>query len=125
MDHNVVGWFEIPVTNMDRASAFYNKVFDIELQVQKFGDELMGWFPYAEEKSGAAGSLIQSKSYIPSDTKGVLVYFSSKDIKTELDRVEAAGGRIAQTKTQISPEIGYMAMFIDSEGNRIALHSRN
>ena len=120
----MVGWFEIPVTNMERAKAFYNAVFNIEVQEMDFGGTLMGWFPFAEGKSGASGSLIQNAAYQPSESKGVLVYFSSVDVSNELERVEGAGGKIVQTKTQISPDIGYMATFIDSERNRMALHSR-
>ncbi|WP_431121697.1 VOC family protein [Flagellimonas flava] len=125
MEQNIVGWFEIPVTNMDRAKAFYDQVFQIDIQVQDFGGTLMGWFPWAEGKPGANGSLIQHESYKPSSTDGVLIYFSSADVQQELDRVEAAGGKIQRGKTQISPEVGYMGVFVDSEGNRVALHSRN
>lgn len=124
MNHNLVGWFEIPVTNMERAKSFYNTVFNIEIQVHDFGGTLMGWFPYAEGKSGAAGSLILNPAYAPSENKGVLIYFSSTDTETELGRIEEAGGKVIQDKTQISPDVGYMALFIDSEGNRIALHSK-
>ena len=124
MDHNMVGWFEVPVTNMERAKAFYDTVFNIDIQVQDFGGVLMGWFPYADDKPGASGSLIKHEAYQASDSKGVLVYFSSADVDNELGRVEAAGGKVIQPKTQISPEVGYMGIFIDSEGNRMALHSR-
>lgn len=124
MKHNMVGWFEIPVTNIERAKTFYDTVFGIEINIQDFGGTLMGWFPFAEGKLGASGSLIQNDAYTPSENKGVLIYFSSEDINTEINRVEAAGGKIVKAKTQISPDIGYMALFIDSEGNRIALHSR-
>ena len=120
----MVGWFEIPVTNMDRAEAFYNTVFKIEVQVQDFGGTLMAWFPFDEGKPGASGSLIQNPAYEPSDKKGALIYFNSEDVNNELNRVEDAGGKVVQSKTQISPDIGYMAIFTDSEGNRIALHSR-
>lgn len=124
MNHNMVGWFEIPVTNIERAKTFYDTVFGIRIQIQDFGGTLMGWFPFAEEKLGASGSLIQNDAYIPSETKGVLIYFSSEDVNNEISRVEDAGGKIVQPKTQISPDIGFMALFIDCEGNRIALHSR-
>lgn len=124
MENNLVGWFEIPVTDMDRAKAFYDKVFNINIQVQDFGGTLMGWFPFAEDKSGAPGSLVKNNAYEPSNTQGVLIYFSSEDVTNELNKVEIAGGKLVQPKTQISPDIGYMALFIDSEGNRIALHSR-
>ncbi|WP_243396961.1 VOC family protein [Flagellimonas pacifica] len=120
----MVSWFEIPVSDMNRAKAFYDTVFQIEIQVQNFEGTLMGWFPWAEGKPGANGSLIQHESYKPSGTEGVLIYFASSDVQNEMDRVEAAGGKILKPKTQISPEVGYMGLFLDSEGNRIALHSR-
>lgn len=125
MNNNMVGWFEIPVTNMDRAKLFYDTVFNIEVQIQDFGGTLMAWFPFTEGGEGASGSLIKNEAYAPSENKGVLVYFSSDDVNNELDKVEEAGGKIVKQKTQISPDIGYMAIFIDSEGNRIALHSRS
>lgn len=125
MQNNIVGWFEVPVTDMDRAKKFYEVVFNISINVQDFNGLLMGWFPWVEGKSGAAGSLVLHQEwYKPSSTYGVLVYFSSDDVNTELARIEPAGGKIIQPKTLISEDIGYMAIFIDSEGNRIALHSR-
>ena len=124
MEHNMVSWFEIPVNDMDRAKNFYNTVFNINISVQDFGGVQMGWFPYAEGKSGAAGSLIKNEAYQPSDSKGVLIYFSTIDIDSELNKVEAAGGKVIQPKTQISPDVGYMALFMDTEGNRMALHSK-
>lgn len=123
MKTNPVAWFEIPVTDMARAKAFYDKVFDVEIQVTDFGGVMMGFFPTAGEMaSGATGSLVQQESYIPSH-EGTLVYFASEDLQVEIDRIEAAGGKIMQPKTQISPEHGYMGVFEDSEGNRVALHS--
>ena len=120
----MVGWFEIPVTDMDRAKTFYNKVFNVDIQLEDFGGVLMGWFPFVDGKKGASGSLVQNRAYIPDEKKGVLIYFSSVDVNDELSRVQAAGGKIIQPKTMISKDIGYMGLFIDSEGNRIALHSR-
>ncbi|NND26214.1 MAG: VOC family protein [Flavobacteriaceae bacterium] len=125
MEHNMVGWFEVPSIDINRAKTFYDKVFDINIQIQDFGGVLMGWFPFAEGKSGASGSLVQHESYEPSEKKGVLVYFSSEDLSIELGRVEAAGGKVIQSKKQISPDVGFMGLFIDSEGNRMALHSRS
>jgi len=123
MKHNMVGWFEIPVNDMDRAKAFYEAVFKVDIQIVDFGGMLMGWFPYEEGKEGAAGTLIKQDKYIPSQ-EGTLVYFICEDVQNELDRIEAAGGKLYQPKTQISPEHGFMAAFIDTEGNRVALHSR-
>ena len=121
----MVGWFEIPVEDMKRAKTFYDAVFQVEIKLQDFGGTKMGWFPADYGKPGAAGSLIQNKDwYKPSKRDGVLIYFNSLDVQNELDRIEPNGGKIVQSKTQISPEIGFMAVFMDSEGNRIALHSR-
>jgi predicted enzyme related to lactoylglutathione lyase len=122
MKHNMVGWFEIPVDDMNRAKAFYETVFKVDIQVVDFGGILMGWFPDRGQVTGAQGTLIKQESYIPSQ-EGTLVYFISDNVQNELDRVEAAGGKIYQPKTQISPEHGYMAVFLDTEGNRVALHS--
>jgi hypothetical protein len=124
MEHNMVSWFEIPVTDMDRAVKFYNSVFNVEIQVQDFGGMLMGWFPFAEDKPGASGALVQNEAYVPSKTKGSLVYFSSTNVNNELGKIEEIGGKVIMPKTQISEEIGYMALFIDSEGNRVALYSK-
>ena len=119
---NSISWFEIPVTNMDRAKAFYETVFDVEIKIQDFGGVLMGWFPQPDKVGVASGSLIQHESYVPS-AEGVLLYFSSDDVNVPLLKVNNAGGKIFQEKTQISTEYGYMAVFLDTEGNRIALHS--
>ncbi|WP_296386663.1 VOC family protein [Winogradskyella sp.] len=118
----MVGWFEIAVDDMDRAKKFYETVFQIKIKVQDFGGTLMGWFPDNDGVYGATGSLVKQESYIPSE-KGTLVYFMSNDVQVELDRVEAAGGKIYQEKTKISDDHGCMGVFIDSEGNRVALHS--
>jgi hypothetical protein len=123
MKHNVVGWFEIPVSKIERAKKFYETVFDFEINVMDFGGTLMGWFPSAGEAYGATGSLIQDKNYTPS-TDGTLVYFACENLALELSRITSAGGTVLQKKTQISPEHGYMAVFNDTEGNRVALHSK-
>lgn len=125
MEHNMIGWFEITVIDMDRAKKFYKEVFDIEIQIQDFQGTLMGWFPFSESKPGAAGSSIKSKAYSPSEDKGALIYFSATDISTQLKKVLELGGKVLQAKSLISEDIGYMGLFVDSEGNRIALHSRH
>jgi len=119
-----VGWFEIPVSDMDRAIIFYNEVFNIVINKQDFGGTEMGWFPFGETSKGAPGTLIKSDENYTSSTDGVLVYFSSIDVNNELARIEKAGGEILQAKTQISEDHGYMALFLDTEGNRVALHSQ-
>lgn len=128
MDVNMISWFELPVNDMDRAKKFYETVFNVKISIQDFGGVLMGWFPPAEDNAapGISGSLVKNESYIPSATHGALVYFNSQsgDISNELERVEAAGGKILQDKTLISEEIGYMALFLDSEGNRVAMYNK-
>jgi uncharacterized protein len=124
MKNVTVGWFEIPVSDMDRAIAFYQKVFGITLERHQMGTLDMAWFPWDENESGAGGSLISHPDHYFPSKEGILIYFNSENINNELSKVNNAGGEIAQTKTQISPEVGYMAVFIDSEGNRIALHSK-
>jgi len=124
MEHNAVGWFEIPVSDMERAKKFYDAVFDIEISINEFGGFKMGWFPSDPKKSGATGSLVQHDMYKASLTDGVLIYFSCKDLANELGRVEEAGGEIMQPKTEIGGGHGFMALMKDSEGNRIALHSQ-
>lgn len=124
--HNVVGWFEIPVANMDRAMKFYETVFGFKLDRQQMGSAEMAWFPFNETAMGSPGALIhQPDHYTPSD-QGTLVYFTafSGDLSNELELVEEAGGKVQAPKTEISPEIGFMGIFIDTEGNRVALHSR-
>lgn len=123
MKTNPVAWFEVPVSNMERAKAFYEKVFDIEIQIVDLGGPVMGWFPHVGGAPGAMGSLMQYDSYVPSH-EGTLVYFSCEDVDNELSRIEDAGGKIILQKKQISPEHGYMGVFEDSEGNRVALHSQ-
>ena len=123
MGYNMVGWFEIPVTDMARAKEFYETVFDTSIAIHDLGGFIMGWFPNVPDKSGATGSLVQHEMYAPSDTAGPLIYFSCKDVAEQLGRVEAAGGEIMQRKTEIGGGHGFMALMRDTEGNRIALHS--
>ncbi|NKI27277.1 VOC family protein [Arenibacter sp. 6A1] len=124
MNANMVGWFEIPVTNMERAKKFYDTVFSISIAIHQLEEVKMGWFPAAAEKPGGMGSLVQHSLYRPSDTMGPLLYFSCKDLALALSRVEIAGGSILQSKKEIGGGHGFMALFKDSEGNRIALHSQ-
>jgi len=127
MKSNMVGWFEIPVKDIDRAVAFYNEVFQINIAIHDLGELVMGWFPFAEdsEAKGASGSLVYHKDFYKPSKEGTLIYFTSRtgDIKDELSRIEKAGGKILKPKTKISKDHGFMALFLDTEGNRVALHS--
>jgi len=124
--HNVVGWFEIPVTDLNRAKKFYETVFGFSLTLEKMGPLDMAWFPGVRDGMGSGGSLVFHPDQFTPSTAGTLVYFTafSGDVSIELSRVEAAGGKVLQPRTLITEEVGYMGLFLDSEGNRIALHSR-
>ena len=120
---NPVAWFEIPVANIERAQKFYEDVFQITMTAMDLGGPKMAWFPNnGPDTYGATGGLMQYDSYVPSH-EGTLIYLSCQDLKDELRRVEAAGGKVLQEKTQISPEHGFMGLMEDTEGNRVALHS--
>jgi predicted enzyme related to lactoylglutathione lyase len=125
LKHNMIGWFEIPVENMDRAIKFYENVFEIKLQREKMGPLDMAWFPWVENSIGAGGSLVYDPENYKPSSDGVLIYFTTAtgDIDEDLKRVEANGGQAILPKTLISEEIGYMGIFIDSEGNKLALHA--
>ena len=125
MEHNMVGWVEIPVTDMDRAKIFYETVFEIAISVHDLGGLIMGWFPYEEGVKGISGSLVKHEMYQPSDQAGALIYFSCKDVAKEAARVAGAGGEVLRAKTAIGGGHGYMALIKDSEGNRIGLHSQS
>jgi uncharacterized protein len=127
MKYNAIAWFEIPVTDMERAIKFYTTVFGFKLQRAPMGELDMAFFPWEQDATGASGALIFHKEwYKPSATDGVLVYFAppSGDLANELSKVEAAGGKVVQPKTLIREDVGYMAVFLDTEGNRVAMYSK-
>lgn len=126
MKNNIVGWFEIPVSDMERAIKFYETVIGVKLDRNQMGPLDMAWFPWVDGGYGSGGALVYHEEYYKPSTDGVVVYLSalSGDLANELAKVEAAGGKVLQEKTKISDEHGFMALFLDSEGNRLALHSR-
>ncbi|HYD22385.1 MAG TPA: VOC family protein [Flavipsychrobacter sp.] len=120
---NSINWFEIPVTDFERAKEFYGKLFDAEIQVMPHPEYKYGMLP-GDMQNGVSGGIVQGPGFEPSD-KGPLIYLNGgDDLSGPLSRVEAAGGKIILPKTSIGPN-GFMAHFIDSEGNKMALHSMN
>lgn len=118
---SVINWFEIPVTDMDRAVKFYSTILDKPVEKAQFGPMPYAFLPMVPGEVG--GALSQSEDHVPS-THGVLIYLSGgDDLSGVLSRVEAAGGSILAPKTAIGGEMGYYALFLDSEGNRIGVHS--
>ncbi|MEP1489296.1 MAG: VOC family protein [Algibacter sp.] len=121
---NAINWFEIPVTNYERAKGFYNNILNIEITDHHMPEQKMkyGMFPYDKDNNGVGGGLIESEGQKPT-TDGPTIYLNGgEDLSVGLAKVEASGGKIIMPKTSIG-ENGFMAQFTDTEGNRIALHS--
>ena len=118
---NVINWFEIPVSNFERAIKFYSTVLSGEIHRQEVMDTKMGFLPTGNE--GVGGAICAGKEYKPS-SEGVFIYLNGgEDLSDPLSKVEQAGGKVLLPKTKISDEIGYMAHFQDTEGNKLAFHS--
>ncbi len=125
--NNIVGWIEIPVIDMERAIRFYETVLGIKLDRNQLDGLDMAWFPFEESGLGCSGSLVYNPEFYKPSAEGTLIYITprSGDLAIELSRVEAAGGKVLIPKKLIAEAIGNMGLFLDSEGNRIALHTRN
>ena len=120
---HAISWFEIPVIDINRAQKFYESIFDIQMTIMDLPEFEMRIFPI-ENPMNVGGTLAKSEGFHKPSENGTLVYLNANpDVQIVLDRIEAAGGKIIVPKTQISPEYGYMGVFIDTEGNRVALHS--
>lgn len=119
---NLVSWFEIPAYNHYRSVAFFNYIFGIEITSVELNGFAMGFFPV---ENGVGGAIVTGNGCVPSET-GPLVYLNGgEDLNIVLSKVNEAGGRVIMEKTFLSESAGYFALFIDSEGNRLALHSRH
>ena len=115
--------FEIPTTDFSRAVNFYQSILDIEITKIEMQGTQMGLFP--SDGQTASGVLIKGEGYNPS-SDGVIIYLNGgDDLQFILNKVEANGGEIIVPKTLIDEENGHFAMFLDTEGNRIGLHSLN
>lgn len=123
--NNAISWFEIPASDLNRATKFYEKIFDVSLAAMDMPNIKMRMFPLDDMMTQVGGAVVDSGGFHkPSSTDGPLIYLNGNpDVQKVLDKVEAAGGKIIVPKTEISPEYGYMAVIIDTEGNRIGLHS--
>ncbi len=123
---NVINWFEIPATDFDRAKKFYADLFAVEDLFTMENDGIqMGFFPMDDQSGGSVGGAVcQGQWYQPSAEAGALLYLNANpNLDTMLGRVETAGGSVMMGKTSIG-EHGFMALFVDSEGNRVGLHSK-
>lgn len=118
---NPINWFEIAATDIERAKNFYANVFKLEMQYMEMGPNKMYMFAGDPKNAGALGSIFQSESAKPS-ADGTIIYFTTENIQDELDRVEANGGQVIYPKNSIG-DFGFIAHIIDTEGNRVGLHS--
>ena len=118
---NSINWFSIPAIDFERACSFYSTILGAKVQVSTYDGEKMGVLPNFDMKQRGVGGHITHAPDSVSD-KGTMVYLNGgSDLQAILDKVESAGGKIVSKKSP-SPG-GFMATFIDSEGNKIAIHN--
>jgi predicted enzyme related to lactoylglutathione lyase len=120
---NLINWFEIPATDFSRAVTFYKNILSAEIQETEMFGTKMGFLP--SDGENVSGAIVQGEDYKPS-MEGITLYLNGgENLQVILDKVEKADGKVIVPKTQISPEMGYFGMFIDTEGNKMAVHSKN
>lgn len=121
--NSYIAIFEIPATDITRAINFYEKILDLKIEKMEFPGMEMGLLPY--ENQMVTGVIVKGDDYIPSSS-GVTVYINGgDDLQIVLNKVESNGGQIMIPKTPHADESGYFAIFMDSEGNKMGLHSPN
>jgi len=119
--NSFISIFEIPAADLDRAIQFYQGILEIPIEKIDIAEMSMGLFPFEGQQT--FGVIIQGEGYIPS-TEGVTLYLNGgEDLQIILARVEESGGKILLHKTAHADESGFFALFIDTEGNRLGLHS--
>jgi hypothetical protein len=118
---HAINWFEIPATDFARAKAFYETVLGRGIEMMTMGPSTMGFLSMSPDSVG--GAIVQGEGAVPSRT-GTLVYLNGgEDLAPMLARVEGAGGSVVVPKTDIGSGFGFFAHFIDTEGNKVGLHS--
>ncbi len=119
---NAISWFEIPVTDMDRAQAFYETVLARKLRRENFGGQTLAVFPY--EAPAIGGALQAGANASAPAGSGIRIYLDcGPGIDAVLARIEAAGGQIVAPKSALPPGMGFIAHLRDTEGNEVGLHS--
>jgi uncharacterized protein len=118
---NALNWFEIPVSNFDRAKSFYEKVLGTVIEKLEMGPVTMGML--STDQNAVGGAIVHGDGGLPS-SNGTLVYLNGgDDLAPLLARVQQAGGTVMVPKTEIGNDFGFFAHFLDSEGNKVGLHS--
>jgi predicted enzyme related to lactoylglutathione lyase len=120
---HAINWFEIPAADFDRAVAFYNTILDASLRKEVAAGVPNGILPYEQDDSHTAiGGAVISDDRINPGMSGIVPYLNcTGKLDAVLSRVPAAGGKVLMPATQTP--FGSIAMIVDSEGNRIGLHS--
>lgn len=122
---NSINWFEISVADINRAKKFYETLLSIQMPTTEQMGMQMAFFPSEDMNGKVSGSLVQGPMHKPSQDGAKIYLNANPDLSTALGNVSKAGGKVVLEKTKISDDIGYMAIFVDSEGNGVALHSKN
>lgn len=118
-----ISLFEIPATDISRAVNFYQSILDINIEIMEAPGMEIGVFPY--EDQAVTGVIMKEEGLKPS-AEGVTIYLNGGDnLQVILDKVQQNSGKIMVPKTPHADEVGYFAIFLDSEGNKIGLHSPN
>lgn len=121
--NNAVSIVEIPVIDLARAIQFYQNMLNVSIESVDMGDTQMGVIP--NDPGTVNVVLVKGADYVPT-TSGAVIYLNAgEDLQPMLDKVEKSGGEIILPKTEISPEMGFFALFVDTEGNKLGLHSSN
>lgn len=115
----VINWFEIPVAEMDRAIVFYERVMQVSLRRENMDCAELAVFPHQDPAPG--GALAKFDGITPSQ-QGAIIYLHTDDLPATLSRVAAAGGQCVFGPLELGQDIGTIALFSDSEGNRVGLH---
>ena len=119
---NALNWFELPALDLDRSKKFYEAVFQIEMHVMEMEGTKMAMFPMVPNSGKASGGIIQTEGVVPS-TEGTIVYLNANPkMDDTIARVEGAGGKLLLAKTPIGGN-GFMAYILDTEGNKVGIHS--
>ena len=120
----VIDWFEIPVSDISRAQAFYEAVLQTTLHRENFGDPNMDMAVFKEDGLRAKGALMAGNPAVMVGASGTLVYLhAGTSLDVALQRVMTAGGQVAMGQVALPDGLGFMAHMLDVDGNRVGLHS--
>jgi uncharacterized protein len=122
---SAITWFQIPANDIVRAKAFYEAICGFKLEKLESPPEMEMWAFPADWRAGeVGGAIVCGEGAVPSGTGTAVFLNGNPDLQAVLDRVETAGGKVLMPKTAIGMDAGYFAMFSDSEGNTVGLHSQ-